>query len=87
MFSVGFEDQGRSDYELITAFEVFEHLVDPITENENMLKKSNNIFFLRNCSQRGFFGEKDWWYVMPKTGQQFHYIPWMPFKLLQKSTI
>jgi hypothetical protein len=39
MFSVGFDDQGRSDYELITAFEVFEHLVDPITENENMLKK------------------------------------------------
>jgi 2-polyprenyl-3-methyl-5-hydroxy-6-metoxy-1,4-benzoquinol methylase len=51
MFAVGFDDQGDQDYELITAFEVFEHLVDPMTEIENMLKKKVITFFLPNCSQ------------------------------------
>jgi 2-polyprenyl-3-methyl-5-hydroxy-6-metoxy-1,4-benzoquinol methylase len=51
MFAVGFDDQGGSNYELITAFEVFEHLVDPMTDIENMLKKSKNIFFLQKYNQ------------------------------------
>jgi 2-polyprenyl-3-methyl-5-hydroxy-6-metoxy-1,4-benzoquinol methylase len=69
MFAVGFDDLGGSNYELITAFEVFEHLVDPMTEIENMLKKSNNIFFSTELQPINFSGEKDWWYVMPETGQ------------------
>lgn len=32
-------------YELVTAFEVFEHLVDPLSEIEKMLQFSPNIFF------------------------------------------
>jgi 2-polyprenyl-3-methyl-5-hydroxy-6-metoxy-1,4-benzoquinol methylase len=69
MFAVGFDDNGSSNYELITAFEVFEHLVDPMTEIENMLKKSKNIFFSTELQPKGFSNEKDWWYVMPETGQ------------------
>jgi 2-polyprenyl-3-methyl-5-hydroxy-6-metoxy-1,4-benzoquinol methylase len=69
MFAVGFDDQGGSNYELITAFEVFEHLVDPMTDIKNMLKKSKNIFFSTELQPSNFSGEKDWWYVMPETGQ------------------
>jgi 2-polyprenyl-3-methyl-5-hydroxy-6-metoxy-1,4-benzoquinol methylase len=47
--------QGGSDYELITAFEVFEHLVDPMTEIENMLKKKVITFFFHRIAASNFF--------------------------------
>ena len=69
LFSVGFDDRPSLNYELITAFEVFEHLIDPMTEIEKMLKKSKNLFFSTELQPIDFSNEKDWWYVMPETGQ------------------
>ena len=69
IFAVGFDDDGKSSYELITAFEVFEHLIDPMAEIETMLKKSKNIFFSTEIQPKKFSTEKDWWYVMPTSGQ------------------
>jgi hypothetical protein len=56
-------------YELLTAFELFEHLVDPVHELREMLKWSDNIFFSTNIQIPDLKSASDWWYVMPETGQ------------------
>lgn len=47
LFSKGFELDSsiQKNLEAVTAFECFEHFVDPIREIEKMLKISNNILF------------------------------------------
>lgn len=47
IFAQGFEAEltGRSGYTLVTAFEVFEHLVSPLDDIANMLKFGRSIFF------------------------------------------
>lgn len=55
-------------FELLTAFEVFEHLVNPLEEFEKMLSYSSNIFF----STAVYPQDTDllkWWYLIPETGQ------------------
>jgi len=55
--------------ELVTAFEVFEHLVDPLATIEEMLSFSDNILFSTllipdHCPKPG-----DWWYYGLEHGQ------------------
>jgi hypothetical protein len=57
------------EYELLTAFELFEHLVDPIQEVKNMLQWSNNILFSTELLKTDVKAPNDWWYIMPETGQ------------------
>jgi hypothetical protein len=47
LFATDFEADasGTTPYDLLTTFEVFEHLVDPIGEIEKMLSFSKSIFF------------------------------------------
>jgi hypothetical protein len=47
IFAKGFDASlpGSGDYELVTAFEVFEHLVHPLEDIEKMLSFSSNILF------------------------------------------
>jgi hypothetical protein len=69
IFAIGFDDKQHTDYELLTSFEVFEHLVDPIQEIELMLKKSQSIFFSTEIQPNSITNVNDWWYFMPWTGQ------------------
>jgi hypothetical protein len=60
----------RTKFELITAFEVFEHLPNPVTELEQMIKYADSIFFSTmlqpNIELKSL---EDWWYFIPETGQ------------------
>jgi hypothetical protein len=70
LFAEGFDHQDDNKrYELLTAFEVFEHLVDPVSEVEKMLKLSDNIFFSTEVQPFKNITPDNWWYVMPETGQ------------------
>lgn len=69
IFAKGFDSNEDDKFELLTAIEVFEHLVNPIQEIENMLRMSKNIFFTTELQPKNFKNENDWWYVMPETGQ------------------
>ncbi|HSD07318.1 class I SAM-dependent methyltransferase [Flavobacterium sp.] len=84
MFAKGYEDNDKSNYELITSFEVFEHLVDPIVEVQKMLQKSKNIFFSTELQPKGFMNEKEWWYVMPETGQHISLYSMESLKFIAK---
>ena len=54
----------------MTAFEVFEHLDDPLEEIKKMLVFSNNILFSTELQPlKSIKDSTDWWYIAPETGQ------------------
>lgn len=71
LFAKGFEfDESRNDYyELVTAFEVFEHFINPIEEIENILKISQNILFSTEILPPNNPKPGQWWYYSPHDGQ------------------
>lgn len=56
-------------FELLTAFEVFEHLPKPCESLRSMLDHSDSIFFSTELVPTGVKTRDDWWYFMPETGQ------------------
>ena len=55
--------------ELLTAFEVFEHLVDPVLEVAKMLELSDSILFSTTVQPSANVTPESWWYFTPETGQ------------------
>lgn len=55
--------------ELVTAFEVFEHLQDPVAELEKMLVLGDNILFSTEVQPSNNVTPDNWWYFIPETGQ------------------
>ncbi|WP_299285178.1 class I SAM-dependent methyltransferase [uncultured Mucilaginibacter sp.] len=70
------------DYELLTAFELFEHLVNPVEELKEMLKWSTNIFFSTEIQKPDLKSPEDWWYIMPETGQHIAFYTVKSLRLL-----
>ncbi|MBD2384162.1 FkbM family methyltransferase [Cylindrospermum sp. FACHB-282] len=71
LFAKGFEidKSANGSYELVTAFEVFEHFVNPIEEIENILKLSRNILFSTELLPKNNPKPNEWWYYAPYEGQ------------------
>jgi hypothetical protein len=64
------EDSKSSNFELLTAFELFEHLENPAEELTKMLQYSDSIFFSTELvPSQQLKSVKDWWYFTPETGQ------------------
>ena len=64
----GFEWNDTLKIELLTAFEVFEHLEFPLKELEEMLKISNNILFSTEIIPKEN-QMNNWWYLATEHGQ------------------
>jgi hypothetical protein len=56
-------------FEALTAFEVFEHLVDPVLEIEKMLSLSDVIIFSTQLQPSRNPTPETWWYFVPEAGQ------------------
>ena len=56
-------------FHVLTAFEVFEHLVDPLAEIEQMFKLSTNIFFSTTLLPKTAPRPSRWWYYGLEGGQ------------------
>jgi hypothetical protein len=72
LFARGFDvDDINFDknYELLTAFEVFEHLVDPHQELQKMLSYSRSILFSTEVQPTIDVSPNSWWYIAPEIGQ------------------
>ena len=61
------------DIELLTAFEVFEHLVNPMEEIETMLSISKNIVFSTVLLPDQVPKPEDWWYYGFEHGQHISF--------------
>lgn len=75
LFAVGraADLQSSSSYELITAFEVFEHLVDPVSGLDELLKYSKNILFTTDLLPEPAPIPHDWWYFGLEHGQHISF--------------
>lgn len=63
-------DTQKDNFALLSTFEVFEHLIDPLTEIEKMFTYSPNILFSTELQpQKTYQNADDWWYFSPETGQ------------------
>jgi glycosyltransferase involved in cell wall biosynthesis len=71
IFAQGFEiDQAKkNEFELVTAFEVFEHLVHPANELEELLKISRNILLSTELLPENNPKPDEWWYYVLHEGQ------------------
>lgn len=58
-----------SKFEALTAFEVFEHLSNPMEEVEKMFTLSDSIIFSTELQPNGKVTPENWWYFVPETGQ------------------
>jgi hypothetical protein len=75
LFARGFEaeQEGNGSFELLTAMELFEHLVDPIGEIERMLGYSRSIFFTTLLLPDPAPKLGNWWYYVPEQGQHISF--------------
>ncbi|HEY9607066.1 MAG TPA: methyltransferase domain-containing protein, partial [Allocoleopsis sp.] len=71
IFSRGFESEKQLDqsYELVTAFEVFEHFVNPIKEITNILNYAKSILFSTELLPDSNPKPDQWWYYALDEGQ------------------
>jgi len=64
----------KNNFEVVTAFEVFEHLENPIEDIERMLQYSDTVIFSTELQPNQEIKEsKDWWYFTPETGQHISF--------------
>ncbi|GGM96473.1 hypothetical protein GCM10010967_32710 [Dyadobacter beijingensis] len=64
------DDSPVRKFELLTAFELFEHLEHPAEELQKMLQFSDSVFFSTELApDRKLTSPDDWWYFTPETGQ------------------
>jgi hypothetical protein len=72
-FELGDLEDGHQ-FELLTAFELFEHLVNPLEEITKMLNYSDSILFSTELvPQSTLQTVDDWWYFSQETGQHISF--------------
>ncbi|MGY3211002.1 class I SAM-dependent methyltransferase [Mucilaginibacter sp. HD30] len=60
-------------FELVTAFEVFEHLANPLEDIKRMLSYGYNLLFSTELQPEGVQAVDDWTYFSPETGQHISF--------------
>jgi len=61
---------GENKFEIVTAFEVFEHLENPLEEIEKMFRYADTVMFSTDLQpDQEIKSIDDWWYFTPQTGQ------------------
>ena len=68
-YARGFECQDGTTYDFLTAFEVLEHLADPVADLSKLMSLSANVFVSTCIVPQPAPGLSDWWYYVPSTGQ------------------
>ncbi len=86
LFAKGFEHNEKVDskFEIVTAFEVFEHFVDPVVELEKILNFSNNVIFSTELLPQPIPDPKEWWYYSFIHGQHISFYSYKSLSLLAK---
>jgi hypothetical protein len=69
IFARGFEDIKGTKYEMVTAFELLEHLNSPIKEIKGIIQKYSPKVFLFSTMTHDGNPQKDWWYFSENGGQ------------------
>lgn len=81
--SFEYDNSIDTNIELITSFEVFEHLVNPLEELNKMLNISRNIIFSTEFLPKEI-PDKDWWYYAFEHGQHISFYSSKTFQYISK---
>jgi hypothetical protein len=77
---------GNPAFELVTAIEVFEHLVSPPDELSAILHHADSVLFTTELQpQSPIKSVDDWWYFLPQTGQHVSFYTKKSLEELGKS--
>lgn len=86
LFAKNFDIADRKQnghYELLTSFEVFEHLEDPLADIQKMLQYSRSILFSTELlPEHKIQKAEDWWYILPETGQHIAFYTKASLKII-----
>jgi hypothetical protein len=83
IFAKDFIHKENSKYDMVTAFEVFEHEKDPNLLFKRLSLLSDNILFSTLILPTKPLNEtKDWWYFTPETGQHITFYTTKSLELL-----
>ncbi len=84
LFAIGFEWKNNllKNSEAVTAFECFEHFIEPMKEIENMLLISQNIIFTTMIVPFPVPKPEDWWYFGLDHGQHISFYSEKTFKYI-----
>lgn len=83
-YARGFEYDGGKRYQFLTAFEVMEHLSDPIPDLNTMMELSENVFASTVLVPDPAPKVSDWWYYMPSSGQHVSFYTLQSLQLLAR---
>jgi len=72
-YARGFEYQEGGRYDFLTAFEVLEHLEDPVPELSKLMALSSAVLVSTTLVPPGTSRVSDWWYFVPSTGQHISF--------------
>lgn len=72
-YARGFESEEASTYDFLTAFEVLEHLTDPVEDLTKLMSLSDNVFVSTCIVPSPAPQLSDWWYYVPTTGQHISF--------------
>ncbi len=67
-------EPGNREFELITAFEVFEHMENPMEQISKLFTMTDTIVFSTEIQPSdNIKSVDDWWYFIPETGQHISF--------------
>ena len=81
-YARGFEFKEGSTYDFLTAFEVLEHLANPVSDLERMMSLSENVFVSTCLLPEPAPRLADWWYYVPTSGQHISFYTKESLRLL-----
>lgn len=72
-YARGFEASGGKRFDFLTAFEVIEHLPDPVSDISRLMELSDNVFVSTAVLPTPPPTINEWWYYMPSSGQHISF--------------
>lgn len=82
LFATGFEAKNKNKYSLATAWEVFEHVENPMKAIEDLLKFSHTIYFSTILIPDKPRPLNEWWYYGLEHGQHISFYSLKTIKLI-----
>lgn len=83
LLAVGFEHAGE-DAHLVTAFEAFEHFVNPLVEFEIFFSIAPNLLISTELIATPTPSQDEWWYYGPDHGQHIGFFRLITLQMLAK---
>jgi hypothetical protein len=72
-YARGFEAPAGRRFDFLTAFEVLEHLSNPVPELSKLIELSDNVFVSTSVVPTPPPKLNEWWYFMPSSGQHISF--------------